>query len=68
MLQPAGEEVKEEPAPNRFSAVIEKIERLYMVSSFIYFVFCSLLVAAPFFCLFVVDHDDKYRFYCTDAR
>ncbi|GMN45522.1 hypothetical protein TIFTF001_014710 [Ficus carica] len=28
--QPAGEEVKEEPASNRFSAVIEKIERLYM--------------------------------------
>lgn len=49
MLQPAGEEVKEEPAPNRFSAVIEKIERLYMVSSFIYFVFCSLLVATLFF-------------------
>ncbi|XP_024019109.1 ubinuclein-1 isoform X4 [Morus notabilis] len=28
--QPANEEVKEDPAPHRFSAVIEKIERLYM--------------------------------------
>ncbi|GLT55838.1 hypothetical protein SLA2020_289260 [Shorea laevis] len=28
--QPAEEEVKDEPHPNRFSAVIEKIERLYM--------------------------------------
>ncbi|GKU87762.1 hypothetical protein SLEP1_g2106 [Rubroshorea leprosula] len=28
--QPAEEEVKDEPRPNRFSAVIEKIEHLYM--------------------------------------
>ncbi|PON60146.1 Hpc2-related domain containing protein [Parasponia andersonii] len=29
-VQQDGDEVKDEPAPNRFSAVIEKIERLYM--------------------------------------
>ncbi|KAF3447040.1 hypothetical protein FNV43_RR12220 [Rhamnella rubrinervis] len=29
-VQPDGDEVKDETAPNRFSAVIEKIERLYM--------------------------------------
>lgn len=38
--QPSGDEAKDEgkdeAAPNRFSAVIEKIERLYMVLLFVY--------------------------------
>lgn len=33
-MQPDGDEAKDEPATNRFSAVIEKIERLYMVCNF----------------------------------
>lgn len=39
--QPAEGELNDAPPPNRFSAVIEKIERLYMVFN-IHLVFWSL--------------------------
>lgn len=39
--QPAEGELNDAPAPNRFSAVIEKIERLYMVFD-IHLVFCAV--------------------------
>lgn len=44
-------ESNDEPAPNRFSAVIEKIERLYMV--FVFFIMFASIVRCSLNCLYV---------------
>lgn len=49
--QLSGDEVKDEAAPHRFSAVIEKIERLYMVALIYEYVIFWFLPSSRFSCL-----------------